>query len=60
MKKVLGMILFICAAGVGYCAGIIRGFIYAAQCSTEMPETWTKDSEAIYVSVENIKDAFKK
>lgn len=60
MKKVLGMILFICAAGVGYCAGIIRGLIYSAQCSTEMPEAWTKDSKAIYDSVENIKDTFKK
>ncbi len=60
MKKVLGMILFICAAGIGYGAGIVRGFIYSAQCCTEKPEAWEKDSKAIYDSVENIKDTFKK
>lgn len=60
MKKVLGMILFICAAGIGYCAGIVRGCIYSAQYSTEKPEAWTKDSKAIYDSIKNIKDEFKK
>lgn len=60
MKKVLGMILFICAAGIGYCAGIVRGCIYSAQRSTEQPEAWTKDSKAIYDSIENFKDTFKK
>jgi hypothetical protein len=60
MKKVLGMILFICAAGIGYCAGIVRGCIYSAQCCTERPEAWTKGSKAIYDSIENVKDTFKK
>lgn len=53
MKKVLGMILFICA-------GIVRGCIYSAQCCTERPEAWTKGSKAIYDSIENVKDTFKK
>ena len=60
MKKVIGMILFICAAGIGYCAGIIRGLICSAQCSTETPEAWEKDSKVICYSVENLKDVFKK
>lgn len=54
MKKVIGMILFICAASIGYCAGVVLGLIAAARCSTKYPDEWSKDS------VENIKDAFKK
>lgn len=60
MKKVIGMILFICAAGIGYCAGMVRGLIAAARCSTKYPDEWSKDSEALYDSVESIKDTFKK
>ena len=43
-----------------YCAGIVRGCIYSAQCCTERPEAWTKGSKAIYDSIENVKDTFKK
>lgn len=60
MKKVLGVICFIVAAGVGYAIGLVRGIITIMREHDTNPESFHKLNEAVN-AFDNLKeDTFKK
>ena len=64
MKKVLGMICFIVAAGVGYAIGLIRGVIGSMREYDTNPERFAGASDKVNEAldaIDNLKeDTFKK
>ena len=58
MKKVIGVICFIAAAGVGYAIGLVRGVVGSMREYNTNPERFTGMSNEVNEELDNLHDSF--
>jgi hypothetical protein len=58
MKKVIGVICFIAAAGVGYAIGLVRGVVETMREHDTNPEHFARMSNEVNEELNNLHDSF--
>lgn len=58
MKKVIGVICFIAAAGVGYAIGLVRGVVGSMREYNTNPERFAGMSNEVNEELDNLHDSF--
>lgn len=58
MKKLIGVICFIAAAGIGYAIGLVRGVVETMREHDTNPERFARMSNEVNEELNNLHDSF--
>lgn len=58
MKKLIGVICFIAAAGIGYAIGLVRGMVETMREHDTNPERFARMSNEVNEKLNNLHDSF--
>lgn len=58
MKKLIGVICFIAAAGIGYAIGLVRGVVETMREHDTNPECFARMSNEVNEELNNLHDSF--